>query len=95
MSVDRVVLRRCPVPTDYLCACGKVARELRKAGIDAEEVRVPLRKGARDEVLRLTGQTSVPVIESDGLALCDSKRIIEWITANRPAAEAGPASTSD
>lgn len=95
MSSGKVVLHRCPVPTEFLCPCGRVARELRKAGFEFDQVRVPMRKSARDEVQRLTGQASVPVIEADGMALCDSKRIVEWIAANRPEAEAGPASTSD
>ena len=72
-------LYRCPVPTDVLCPCGKVARKLRQAGIKHETVRVPLRKAARHDVLQLTGQTSVPVLDMDGRAVCDSKRIIEWV----------------
>ena len=36
------ILYRCRTPTDRLCACGKVARRLRRAGIDFEEVRVPV-----------------------------------------------------
>lgn len=72
-------LYRCPVPTDVLCPCGKVARKLRKAGIEYETVRVPLRKSARHDVLQLTGQTTVPVLEAEGRAVCDSTRIIEWV----------------
>ena len=42
------VLYRCPTPTNYLCACGKVARKLNAKGIDFDQVRVPYRKsGAR------------------------------------------------
>ena len=83
MSELSVVLHRCPVPTDYLCACGKVARGLRKAGIEFEAVRAPLSKGKRDDVLRLTGQRAVPVLEMNGQAVCDSRRILEWINAEK------------
>jgi len=79
LTLMTTTLYRCPVPTDVLCACGKVARQLRKDGIEFETVRVPLRKGARHDVLQLTGQTSVPVLDVDGRAVCDSKRIIEWL----------------
>lgn len=75
-------LYRCPTPTDRLCPCGRVARALRAAGVDAEEVRVPYRKGGRDEIERLTGQRRVPVLVlDDGEAVCDSHRIVELIAA--------------
>ena len=76
---EGTVLYRCPVPTDYLCSCGKVARELRKAGIEVTQVRVPLRKARRDDVVELSGQRVVPLLVSGGRAVCDSKRILEWI----------------
>lgn len=70
-------LYRCPTPTNRLCACGRVARALDRAGIDHEEVRVPLRKRDRPEIEALTGQTRVPVLVVGGEAICDSKRILE------------------
>ena len=78
---DRVVLHRCPAPTDRLCPCGKVARELKGRGIGFEEVRVPFRKSQRPEVEALTGQRKVPVLEIGGTAICDSKRILERLAA--------------
>ena len=51
------VLYRCKTPTNRLCACGRVARELARRGIEAEERRVPWRRGEREEVEALTGQT--------------------------------------
>ena len=33
------ILYRCPAPTDWLCTCGRVARELRRHGVAYEEVR--------------------------------------------------------
>ncbi|HEU4657016.1 MAG TPA: glutathione S-transferase N-terminal domain-containing protein [Capillimicrobium sp.] len=89
--MTRVVLHRCPTPTDWLCPCGRVARELRAAGIEHDTVRVPLRKAGRDEVARLSGQRHVPLLVIDGEAICDSKRIVEhlrWRAATaRPGAE--------
>jgi glutathione S-transferase len=84
--MEPVVLHRCRTPTNRLCACGKVARELARRGIEAEERRVPWRRGERDEVEALTGQTVVPVLEVGGEAICDSRRIVEhlrWIDDER------------
>ncbi len=72
-------LYRCRTPTNWLCPCGRVARELRKAGEEADEVRVPWRRRDRAEVRALTGQTKVPVAVVDGDAICDSRRIVEHL----------------
>lgn len=70
-------LYRCPTPTNRLCACGRVARALRRAGVEHDVVRVPLRKRDRPEIEALTGQAQVPVLVLGGEAICDSKRILE------------------
>jgi len=57
-------LYRCITPTDWLCPCSRVARALRKQGIEYEEVRVPYAKRDRLEVKALTGQAHVPVVVS-------------------------------
>jgi glutathione S-transferase len=72
-------LYRCPTPTDRLCACGRVARELRRRGVAFDEVRVPLRRRDRPEVAALSGQQRVPLLVIDGEAICDSKRIVEHL----------------
>lgn len=73
-------LYRCPTPTDRLCPCGRVARELRAAGVAVEEERVPYRRDRRGEVERLTGQRRVPLLVlDDGEAICDSHRIVEHL----------------
>jgi glutathione S-transferase len=75
-------LYRCITPTDRLCPCGKVARELHKHGIEFEVERVPLSKSPdkRTAIVELTGQPAVPVlVEDDGTATHDSKRIVERI----------------
>jgi glutathione S-transferase len=82
MSTERVVLHRCPAPTDRLCACGKVARDLKRRGIEFEQVRQPLRRSQRDDVEMLTGQRMVPVLEIGDEAICDSKRILERLAIN-------------
>ncbi len=77
-----IVLHRCPTPTDRLCPCGRVARELERAGLEFETVREPLRKRDRDRVEALTGQAKVPVLVlEDGVAIVDSKRIVEHLEA--------------
>lgn len=72
-------LYRCKTPTDALCACGKVARRLREAGIEYDEVRVPFLKRHRPEVEELTGQRWVPVLVNGDDVVHDSKRILEYV----------------
>ena len=72
-------LYRCPNPTNWLCPCGRVARELRRSGIEFETERVPYRRRDRPEVEDLTGQTRVPALVLDGQAIVDSRRIVEHL----------------
>ena len=72
-------LYRCRTPTDWLCPCGRVARELRARDEEVAEVRVPWRRRDREAVQGLTGQARVPVAVVDGDAICDSKRIVEHL----------------
>ena len=72
-------LYRCPTPTNYLCACGKVARKLNAKGIDYDEVRVRHRKSQRPEVEDLTKQRAVPVLVHGEEVIHDSKRIVEYL----------------
>jgi glutathione S-transferase len=75
----RTVLYRCPVPTDRLCACGRVARTLREAGVDFETERVSLAKSKRPEIVELTGQKAVPVLVHGDEVVHDSRRIVEYV----------------
>jgi glutathione S-transferase len=77
--MDDVVLHRCKTPTNRLCACGRVARELARRGIEPVEERVAWRRAERDELYELTGQRVVPVLMIEGEAICDSRRIIEHL----------------
>jgi glutathione S-transferase len=82
-------LYRCRTPSDRLCPCGKVARELKSAGLEFETERVPLstKPESRENIMELTGQTKVPVlVDDDGSATHDSKRIIELIRSRSAAA---------
>jgi glutathione S-transferase len=72
-------LYRCRTPTNWLCPCGRVARELQRRDIDTETVRVALRARDRDEIDALTGQRQVPVLEIGREVICDSKRIVEHL----------------
>ena len=87
-------LHRCPTPTNRLCPCGRVERELRKAGIEHETVRAPMRRRGREAILALTGQRAVPVLVFDGEEpIADSRRIVEhlrWRAAQAPGAERAP-----
>ena len=82
--MNEAILYRCRTPTDRLCACGRVARELRRQGVEYEEVRVAWRRRDRDEVAAASGQSAVPLLVTGGEAICDSRRIVEHL---RTAAE--------
>lgn len=84
-------LYRCSVPTDWLCPCGRIARALATEGIAFTEVRMPQRRADRDEVMSLTGQSRVPVLVIDGQAICDSRRIREYLAFRRTRAPGSPA----
>jgi glutathione S-transferase len=79
-------LYRCRTPTNWLCPCGRVARELRRRGVEFDEVRVPRRRRDREEVRALSGQAHVPLAVIGGEAICDSRRIVEHLRSR--AAEA-------
>jgi glutathione S-transferase len=72
-------LHRCRTPTNWLCPCGRVARALKRHGVETETVRVALRSRDRDEIDALTGQRHVPVLELGREVICDSKRIVEHL----------------
>jgi glutathione S-transferase len=74
-------LYRCKSPTNWMCACGKVARSLKKAGMDYDEVRVSWRKRDRPEIGELTGQRWVPVLVDGEEVIHDSHRIVEYLEA--------------
>ena len=76
-------LYRCTTPTDWLCPCGKVSRALKRDGVPFQEVRVPQRRSQRPEVEALTDQRRVPVLVIDGQAICDSRRIVEYLELRR------------
>ena len=76
-------LYRCSTPTNWLCPCGRVARALAHKGVDFEQVVVPQRRARRPEVEALTSQQRVPVMVIDGEAICDSRRILEYLEFRR------------
>ncbi len=90
------ILYRCKTPTNWLCPCGKVARRLRRDGIDYEQIRVPVRRRDRDEVADLTGQRWVPVLIHEDEVIHDSRRIVEYLEylRSRELGEAEPAETA-
>ena len=72
-------LYRCRTPTDWLCPCGRVARELRRRGIEVEERRVPLAPGRPRRDRRADRPASVPVLVLGREVICDSVRIVEHL----------------
>lgn len=67
--MERVVLHRCPITflKGEWHGCHAVQSALEEQGIEHEVRKVPLRRGHRAEVQRVSGQAVVPVIEfADG-----------------------------
>lgn len=76
---ERVVLYRCPTPTNLLCPCGAAERRLRRLGIEHRIERVPYRRDRRPEIEELTSQRRVPVLIDGDEVIHDSKRIVEYL----------------
>ena len=72
-----MILYRCRTPTNVLCPCGRVARELTRRDLEVEERRVS--RSDRSEVYELTGQERVPLLVIGREAICDSRRIVEHL----------------
>ena len=74
-----VRLHRCPInflKTDGH-GCWVVQKALDESGVEYELVTSPLRRSKREEVIRLTGQKMVPVIElEDGTAIRDEGKVL-------------------
>lgn len=76
---SKVVLYRCPTPTNVLCPCGAVERRLKKLGIDHRIERVPYKRKQRPEIQELTAQQRVPMLIDGAEIIHDSKRILEYL----------------
>jgi glutathione S-transferase-like protein len=89
-----------PTPRPGGHACANAYKALRSAGHDPEVVRAyglailpdPIfnRTKGREDVKRLTGSSTVPVLVlDDRTVIRDSKRIVEWARSHPTAAGAG------
>jgi hypothetical protein len=78
-SHPKLVLYRCPTPTNVLCPCGAVARRLGKLELDYRTERVPYRRSSRPEIEELTRQRRVPVLVDSEEVIHDSKRILQYL----------------
>ena len=75
----RIVLYRCPNPTNVLCPCGAVARRLRRLELEYRTERVPYRRSRRPEIEELTRQRRVPVLVDGEEVIHDSRRIVQYL----------------
>lgn len=83
LEQPKVVLYRCPTPSNFLCPCGMAARKLKKAGIEYRTERVPYRRSSRPEIEELTAQRRVPVLVDGEEIVNDSRRIVEYLEWKR------------
>jgi hypothetical protein len=77
--LEKVVLHRCPVTflKGEWHGCYAVQKALEETGIEHEVRKAPLRKGSRSEVLGVSGQPVVPVIEfADGTGYRDEGKMM-------------------
>jgi glutaredoxin 3 len=79
-----MILYRCRTPTNWLCRCGTVARQLKKRDLEFEQVRVAQRRSQRVEIDELTGQNWVPVLVDGEEVVSDSHRILEYLRSTYP-----------
>jgi hypothetical protein len=84
VAQERVVLYRCPTPTNFLCPCGAVERRLRKKGIHHRVERVPYSKRDRPEIEELSKQKRVPVLVYGDEVIHDSRRILQHLDYRDP-----------
>ena len=63
--MEKVVLHRCPFMflKGEWHGCHAVQKALEEQGIDHEVRKAPLGKGKREDVIRVSGQATVPTIE--------------------------------
>ncbi len=76
---ERLVLYRCPTPTNFLCPCGAVARSLARHSLSHRTERVPLKRSSRAGIVELTGQQRVPVLVDGDEVIHDSRRIRQYL----------------
>jgi len=79
-----LILYRCRTPTNWLCRCGTVARQMKKRNLEFEQVRVAQRRSQRVEIDELTGQNWVPVLVDGEEVVSDSHRILEYLRSTYP-----------
>ena len=79
-----MILYRCRTPTNWLCRCGTVARQMKKRNLEFEQVRVAQRRSQRVEIDELTGQNWVPVLVDGEEVVSDSHRILEYLRSTYP-----------
>ena len=76
-------LYRCTTPTTGCARAGRWRARCADDDIAFEQVGVPQRRSRRPEVEALTDQRRVPVLVIDGQAICDSRRIVEYLELRR------------
>ncbi len=59
--------------------CGMVREALARLGLDYEKIDVPWAHSQRTEVMKISGQTSVPVLVDGEVILSDEHEIIDYL----------------
>lgn len=69
----------CPVPFALCPVCGKVIKAAKRLGLDYERKRAWFPRSKRTEVIRLSGQSRVPIIVEDGFVMHESAEIVKYL----------------
>jgi len=74
-----LVIHTCPIPRDWCPACGKVIKAANQLGLEYERKKYWTTRDRRTEVIELTGQNRVPVIQDGDFVMRESSDIVEYL----------------
>ena len=72
-------IHTCPIPRDWCPACGKVVKAANELGLDYERKKWWTLRSGRTEVIELSGQNLVPIIQDDDYVMNESKDIVKYL----------------
>ena len=74
-----IKVHTCIIPFDWCPFCGKTIKSLKKANLDFKRIKHFFPRSKRFEIIELTNQKLVPVLEDQENIIFHSKEIINYI----------------